>query len=116
MAKSPTPSPERAALAAAHQELAARQAALAQAKDAQSEALSALGEADRGDEGSDRTCTEVLERRVAGLLARRDPGENVLRHRYAEEVDAARAALHAAEERLEPFRIAYAAAKSAISE
>jgi len=109
-------SPERAALAAAHQELAARQAALAQAEDVQSKALTAWGEADRADDGSERPVTDVLEQRLAGLLARREPGHNVLRHQYAAEVDAARTALHTAEQQLEPFRIAYAAAKSAISE
>jgi hypothetical protein len=109
-------SPERAALAAAHQELAARQAALAQAEDVQSKALTAWGEADRADDGSERPVTDVLEQRLAGLLARREPGHNVLRHQYAAEVDAARTALHAAEQQLEPFKSAYAAAKSAISE
>jgi hypothetical protein len=108
MAKSPTPSPERQALAQAHEAARAAEQALSVAKDAQSQALSTLAEAGRDIDG--------LERRVAGLLDRRDPGANELRWDYAREVDAARAALQAAEQRIEPFRIAYHATRSAISE
>ena len=108
MAKSLTSSPERQALAAAHEAARAAEQALSVAKDAQSQALSTLAEAGRDIDG--------LERRVAGLLDRRDPGANELRWKYAQEVDAARAALQAEEQRIEPFRMAYHATKSAISE
>ena len=108
MAKSLTSSPERQALAAAHEAARAAEQALSVAKDAQSQALSTLAEAGCDIDG--------LERRVAGLLARRDPGANELRWDYAREVDAARVALQAEEQRIEPFRMAYHATRSAISE
>jgi chromosome segregation ATPase len=108
MAKSAPQSAERAALAQAHDAVGAAQQALTDAEDAHSQTLSAWAEASRDAHG--------IEKRLARLLDRRDPGIRELRWQYAEEVDAARAELKAEEERTEPFKAAYDAAKARIPE
>jgi chromosome segregation ATPase len=108
MARSPAPSPERAALSAAHEAASAAQRALTEAEAAFSQALSAWSEASRDADG--------LETHLTRLQDRRDPGINQLRHEYAEQVDAARAALRAEEARIAPFKVAYAAARDRIPE
>ncbi|MFL5285192.1 MAG: hypothetical protein ACJ8AW_30505 [Rhodopila sp.] len=106
MAKSPAPSPERAALAQAHEACAVAQAQLAEAEAASAQTLSAWAEASRDAHG--------IEKQIARLLDRRDPGINELRHQYAEEVDAVRAALKAEEKRIEPLKDTYDTARDRI--
>jgi chromosome segregation ATPase len=108
MAKSPAPSPERAALAQAHDAARAAQQALTDVEDAYRQALSAWAEASRDADG--------IEKQIARLQDRRDPGINQLRWQYAEEVDAVRAALKAEEARIQPFKDAYDSARDRIPE
>jgi hypothetical protein len=107
MPKPPT-SAERAALVAAHEASRAAHIALSEAEDAYRQALTDWSEASRDADG--------IEKQIARLLDRRDPGINQLRWEYAEQVDAARAALTAEEKRIEPVKAAYDAAKARIPE
>jgi hypothetical protein len=106
MAKPTQQTPERAALAQAHDAVGAAQQALTDVEDAYSQTLSAWAEASRDAHG--------IEKQLARLLDRRDPGINELRHQYGEEVDAVRAALKAEEARIQPFKDAYDTARDRI--
>jgi hypothetical protein len=103
MAKPTQQTRERLALAEAHDAVGAAQQALTDVEDAYSRTLSAWAEASRDAHG--------IEKRLARLLDRRDPGIRELRHQYAEEVDVARAALKAEEHRIQPFKDAHDAAR-----
>jgi hypothetical protein len=108
MAKPTQQTPERAALAQAHEAARAAQQALTDAEDAYSRTLSAWAEASRDAHG--------IEKEIARLLDRRDPGINELRWQYAEQVDAARAALKAEEHRTQPFKHTHDTARDRIPE
>jgi hypothetical protein len=107
MAKSQQ-TPERLALIQAHQQRAEAQVQLAAAEDAYQQALTTWAEASRD--------ADALETRLVRLQERRDPGINQVRHQYAEEVAAARAAWVAEEARIQPVKDAYDATKNRIPE